>query len=121
MNFKSIIALFMGLVIQLSQMQSCMAATAADPSGVNARPMCCCEGLQSCPCVSDRGPDRKPAPFIPGAVDLKWLISKATEPNILDAPVVPRTETRIFIVSRTEARWAYVGVPVSVAYCSFVI
>jgi hypothetical protein len=121
MNVKAIIALLMGLVIQLSQVQSCVAANSADPSGVKARPMCCCEGLQSCPCASDREPDRKPAPLLPAAVDLKWILQKSTGTNSLDAPVSPPTETGISIASRDEARWAYAGVPLSVAFCCFVI
>ncbi|MES2924445.1 MAG: hypothetical protein V4819_23030 [Verrucomicrobiota bacterium] len=121
MTFKSVIALFMGLVIQLSQSQSCLATISAEPSGVTARPMCCCEGLQSCPCASDRSPDRKPAPQIPAAVDLKWILPKATGANSLDAPASPRAESGISIAPRAEARWAYPGVPLSVAFCSFVI
>ena len=121
MSFKSIIALFMGLVIQLSQVQSCVAAISAGPSGAKATPMCCCAGLESCPCVSDRAPEQKPAPLIPAAVDLKWLLPKASATNILDAPVSPREETGISTASRAEARWAYAGVPLSVAFCRFVI
>ncbi len=121
MNLKAIIALLMGLVIQLSQVQSCSAAIPAGPSGVKASPMCCCAGLQSCPCASDRSGDEKPAPLIPAAVDLKWPISKATGASSLDAPVSPRTATVVATASRAEARRAYPGVPLAVAFCRFVI
>ena len=121
MNVKAIIALFMGLVIQWSQMQSCMAAIPAGSCGGNARSGCCCEGLQSCPCASDRSPDQKPAPLIPAAVDLKWLIPKATATDSLHAPVSPQSETKVATVSRAEARRAYAGVPLAVAFCRFVI
>jgi hypothetical protein len=59
--------------------------------------------------------------LIPAAVDLKWLLPKAAETNILAAPVSPRKETGIATASPAEARWAYAGVPLSVAFCCFVI
>jgi len=121
MNVKAIIALLMGLVIQLSQVQACVAAISAGPSGAKAHPMCCCDGLQSCPCASDRGPDRKPAPLIPAAVDLKFFISKTAVANSLDVPVSPRATTVVATAAHWEARRAYAGVPLSVAFCCFVI
>ena len=121
MSIKSIIALFMGLVIQWSQVQSCVAAISAAPSGAKASPRCCCAGLESCPCVSDRDPEQKPAPLIPAAVDLKWLLPKAIGANILAAPVSPKADAGIATASPAEARWAYAGVPLSVAFCRFVI
>ena len=55
MHIRSVIALFMGLVIQLSQVQaSCMAFDSAKSCGVEAQAMSCCDGLQSCPCVGRR-------------------------------------------------------------------
>ena len=121
MNVKAIIALLMGLVIQLSQVQSCVAASSAVPSGAKASPACCCEGLQSCPCASDRAPDRKPAPLIPAAGDLKFVISKMAGADRLDVPVSSRTTPVVATASHPGARPAYAGVSLAVAFCSFVI
>src|SRR5688572_25095590 len=85
MVIRSIIALLMGLVIQLSQVQSCLTTGPAESCVTDGQSACCCGDIQSCPCVSESDPAEKPAPLIPAAVDLKQLISKAPEPN---APVV---------------------------------
>ena len=121
MNFKAIIALLMGLVIQLSQVQTCLAATSIGAVGAEAHSMCCCEGLLSCPCASDRSPDQKPAPLIPAAADLKLLISKTPESSSLDAPISIHPAAVVATASRAEARSAYAGVPLAVAFCRFVI
>ena len=121
MNFEAIIALLMGLVIQWSQVQAFPAATAAASAGAKVRSMCCCEGLQSCPCASDRSPDQKPAPLSPATADVKLPISKATESSSLDAPISSQSAAGVATVSRAEARSAYAGVPLAVAFCRFVI
>lgn len=121
MSFKSIVALFMGLVIQLSQAQSCVVAVSVSPTGALARPTCCCEGLQSCPCASDRGPEQKSAPLVPATVDLKCLVPQATGTNNHTAPLCPPTGAGVITAATREARWAYAGVPLSVAFCRFVI
>jgi hypothetical protein len=121
MNVRVIIALLMGLVIQLSQVQLCMAASSAGPSGAKAHSMCCCDGLKSCPCASDRSGNEKPAPLVSTTVDLKLLVSKTAGANSLDVPISPRSATWVATVSRAEARRAYAGVPLAVAFCRFVI
>ena len=121
MNLKALIALLMGLVIQLSQVQTCLAATSTGAVGAEAHSMCCCEGLQSCPCASDRSPDQQPAPLIPAAADLKLLISKTPESSSLDAPISIHPVAVVATASRAEARSAYAGVPLAVAFCRFVI
>ncbi|MBK1817385.1 hypothetical protein JIN84_17325 [Luteolibacter yonseiensis] len=121
MAIKSIIALFLGLVIQLSQVQL---GPAAEPvkSCDNGQFMSCCDGLQSCPCAKESDPDQKPSPLIPAGVDLKWLVSKVSEPASLDSPTNPQSETLVvFAASQTDTRCAFEGVPLSVAFCRFVI
>lgn len=118
MNFKAIIALLMGLVIQLSLVHVCPAEIPVGSAGIK---MCCCEGLQSCPCASNRSPDQKPAPLIPAAADLKLLISKTPESSSLDAPIFIHPAAVVATASRAQARSAYAGVPLAVAFCRFVI
>lgn len=121
MNLKPIIALFMGLVIQFAQMQSCVAAGSVNPCESKAHSACCCDGLQSCPCASDSDPDQPPAPLIPAAVDLKLLVSKAPATDSLVAPFPPQAEPVVSTTSRAEPRRLYPGVTVAVAFCRFVI
>ena len=121
MNLKPIIALLMGLVIQFAQMQSCVAASSVNPCEGKAPSLCCCEGLQSCPCAGNSNPDQQPAPLIPAAVDLKFLVSNAPGTNTLNAPISPRTDVVVSIASRSEAWRSYPGVTLSVAFCRFVI
>lgn len=83
--------------------------------------MSCCDGLQSCPCVKECDPDQKPSPLIPAAGDLKWLVSKASEPAGLDEQIFPRTESVVSTGSQKDACRAFAGVPLSVAFCRFVI
>lgn len=121
MIIRSIIALFMGLVIQLSQVQSHLAASPAETCVISGQSACCCGELQSCPCVSESAPAQKPAPLIPAAVDLKQLISKAPEPNSPVVLISPPTNVVRHTAPLIERRSGYAGVPLSVAFCRFTI
>ncbi len=121
MNIKSIIALFMGLVIQFSQAQPCLTAAPAKSCVENESSSCCCGDFQSCPCVSESPPDQKPAPLIPGAVDLKPLISKAPEPCGSETLASPPPTAALPAATLLERRSGYTGVPLSVAFCRFII
>ncbi|MES2438443.1 MAG: hypothetical protein V4584_05235 [Verrucomicrobiota bacterium] len=120
MGLKAIIALFLGLVIQISQVHSGLAASVAACGDMN-QSMSCCEGTRSCPCISESDPDQKPAPLIPATVELKWFVTRSHEPDRFLAAVAP-LENPVPAVSRVrENRAGYSGVPLSVAFCSFVI
>lgn len=120
MGLKAVIALFLGLVLQFSQAQSGVAALLATCGDVD-QPMSCCEEAKSCPCLSETDPDQKPAPLVPATVDLKWFISKSAEPDRF-TPVPPSLERPVLSATRAGDTFAgYAGVPLSVAFCSFVI
>jgi hypothetical protein len=121
MNVRSIIALFMGLVIHLSQVQLSLAADAAKSCGDHGLAMTCCDGLQSCPCASEGNPDQKPSPMAPAVVDLKVLVSKVAEPVKLEPPVCHSADIVVSTTSPADFISAYAGVPLSVAFCRFVI
>ncbi|MEO5915391.1 MAG: hypothetical protein ABIS50_14250 [Luteolibacter sp.] len=121
MDIRSIIALFMGLVIQLSQVQTSVAAESVKTCATSAQRMDCCEGLKSCPCAKKTEQREKPAPLIPTAVDLKLFVSKATGSGSFEAFYFPPTDTAFFSASRLESKVGYAGVPLSVAFCRFVI
>ncbi len=121
MAIKSIIALFLGLVIQFSQVPSSFASEPAKSCGVLADSPCCCEGLQSCPCAKEGNSHQKPAPLIPAAPELKPLISKAPEAINLDAMIPPEAEEGEFSVAQKDPAMGFPGVPFSVAFCRFLI
>ena len=121
MGIRSIIALFMGLVIQLSQMQVCVATEPAKSCATSGHRMGCCEGLESCPCAKKSDPSEKPAPLVPAAVDLKLFVSKASGPGCLDVIHFPRSIRVLGSAARRESKTGYAGVPLSVAFCRFVI
>ena len=83
--------------------------------------MSCCESLQSCPCAKKSDPDQKPSPLIPLSGDLKWFASKASEPAGLDELILTQTEFEVGTGSQREGPIAFAGVPLSVAFCCFVI
>ncbi len=121
MDMRSIVALFLGLVIQFSQMPSCLAAESAKPCATQAHRVCCCDGLESCPCAGNSDSNQKPTPAIPAAVDLKWLISNAPATHRPGALISPPTDAVALTESFTESRSGFAGVPQSVAFCRFVI
>ena len=121
MGIRSIIALFMGLVIQLSQVQLCVAAESTKSCATSGDRMSCCEGLKSCPCAKKSDPVEKPAPLVPAAVDLKLFVSKASGPSGFDVIHFPQSVRVLVSAARRESNTGYAGVPLSVAFCRFVI
>ena len=121
MAIKSIIALFLGMVIQFSQVQSGFAAEPGKSCGVLADSLRCCEGLQSSPCAKESDSNQKPGPLIPAALELKPLISKAPETINLDAMISPQAEDVGSSVPQTDPPRGFSEVPLSVAFCRFVI
>jgi hypothetical protein len=122
MNLKAVIALLMGLVIQLSQAHvSWMTQDSPKSCGSSVHPMSCCEGLKSCPCVDEGDSNQKPAPLVPATIELKTLVSQvagAVDPVALFSPP---ENAAVPAASFVEFRSGYAGVPLSVAFCSFVI
>jgi hypothetical protein len=121
MNIRLIIALFMGLVLQLSQMPGCLASQPAEPCATQAHAAsCCCEGSKSCPCARETRENQQPAPLLPASVEVKLSISEAPEVALL-APLVRPPAAGMAVAIPAPGRSGYAGVPLSVAFCSFVI
>ena len=83
--------------------------------------MSCCEQLDSCPCAKESRENEKPAPLLPAGVDLKVFLSKAPEALRSGTRPSPATESKMALVSPAPCRTGYAGVPLSVAFCRFVI
>jgi len=120
--FKSIIAVFLGLVIQLAQLQGGAAAirlaASCDP---DSRPMSCCTG--ECPCIKESKPVQKPAPLAPANGELKVVLAKAPDTSGVDNLLLPPDDAppRGPCLGQVLVTGLYAGVPPQVAFCSFVI
>ncbi len=119
MDVRSIIALFLGLVIQFSQVPSSMMVQPSKACATQS--MSCCEGLESCPCAKESESDSKPTPAIPAAVELKMAMAIST--GSIDAVESPCkfVETTAFLGSQTETTNGFAGVPLTVAFCIYLI
>jgi len=121
MNVRSIIALFLGLLMQFSQVPSRAVDQPIQSCATQGEFMACCAGLEACPCAKESDQNQKPAPAIPAGVDLKMVIAKYSGTHGADALVLRPLETALITDSQTESRSGYAGVPLSVAFCTFVI
>ena len=123
MTLKSIVGLFLGLVIQLSQVQACP-ATDSTPScpAVAASAHDCCKEKTSCPCALESKKAPLPIPAAPAPVDLKLSAPKVRELDFLALFFLPKIPEAVpAIASFPESHVGFAGVPLSVAFCSFVI
>ena len=59
--------------------------------------------------------------MLPGGGDLKWLALKASVPVGIEPLIFSLAEPVVSTGSQLEARSAYAGVPLSVAFFRFVI
>jgi hypothetical protein len=120
-NLRPFIALILGLVIQLSQVPACWGGGVSESCAASAK--CCCGPAESCPCATQGDSDRKPAPAIPPAAELKQLVLSAlpdTNPADRMAACLPSV-VRV-VEAKPLGRIGYFGeVPLSVAFCRFVI
>lgn len=118
---RSIVALFLGLVIQFSQVPTRAADQPANPCATQSIAMACCAGLEACPCVDDSAPGEKPAPAIPAGVNLKYSLATSSEDGNMEATPSSLLASISVLESQTDIRSGYQGVPLNVAFCSFVI
>lgn len=121
MGMKSIIAMFLGLVIQFSQAQSCLSVGVVNAVTSQAHSTCCCAEEISCPCAKQGDSSEKPSPLTSATVELKWLVSKSSDPYDLAALIIPPSDLVLVTISTGKVHSGFVGVPLSVAFCSFVI
>lgn len=121
MDMKSIIALFMGLVIQLSQAQLSVVADSSRSCGTSGHAMSCCEGQKSCPCAKKSEPKERPAPLAPLSGNLKLFVSIASGLGCFESIHFSPIEAVFSSTPRLDSKSGYAGVPLSVAFCSFVI
>lgn len=123
MDSRSIVALFMGLVIQWSQIGAHFGDCTATTCATSAAPMACCENESSCPCAGDSTPNKSPTPLDVVGVDLKLLLAKAPEaaPRLSPTQTAEKRVASLTAVSSRDAHAGFAEVPLAVAFCSFLI
>lgn len=121
MGLRTIVALLLGLFIQLSQMP--LRGSESSTCRVGAkRVMSCCDPAEPCPCASKGDPDRKPLPLKQGGVEGKSLVlARASEPELETKIASCGAAAKLRCVVREDHPAGYSGVTLAVAYCSFVI
>ena len=118
---KSIVGLFLGIVLLLSQVQLCPAREIARPNCEMIAASSCCSGKSVCACSHDEG-KKAPLPAVPAAIDLKFTAPKARELDDFARPqLLAAVQMSVVFRAQNEVRSGFAGVPFSVAFCSFVI
>ena len=121
MNLKPVITLFLALVFQLAQVLP--AAVVATPCQTAAVSCACCKGARSCHCAENGESNQKPspAPFESGRV-LKVPSAKPVGTTVAMDPLRESDPSHAILNSpQATVPGAYVGVRMSVAFCTFVI
>ena len=116
------IMLFLALVIQLAQVRSMpdspQAKTCAE---VATMATSCCGGPQSCPCIDTDDTSQKPAPVLPATSDLKFTFLALSGADVTSGPAAAPPHLVLHTNPVAGIRAGYSGVPLNVAFCSFVI
>ena len=121
MNVKAVITLILGLVFQLAQVLP--TAAAKSPCATHEASCACCEGPDSCPCAKNGDSEHKPVPLVPdtGSV-LKVPAAKADDTRVSVESLAGNHPSPTVAASPAAVPpGGYVGVRLSVAFCSFVI
>lgn len=85
--------------------------------------MSCCGPAESCPCAKRSDPDRKPAPAIPAAVELKQLVlSLLPDSDPVTGIFAGPAGAALVVEARPRCHIDhFAGVPLAVAFCSYLI
>jgi len=118
---RTVIGLFLALVFQLAQVAPCLAVACA-PASQKAECGCCDKKQDACPCASNKTEHDRSTPLAPPASELKAQLALPSMDPV--APQVAAIETAAPRGSPNAFRdraAGYAGVPLAVAFCSFVI
>lgn len=120
MNIRATIALVMGLLLQWSMVQAVPTTSPAKSCGTGSA-MSCCASKQVCPCADESDSNEKPAPFAPTSPDLKLVFTAVPASDDTVETVPTATADQASPQARAGSIAGYPGVPLCVAFCSFVI
>ncbi|MGC4013676.1 MAG: hypothetical protein QM755_04040 [Luteolibacter sp.] len=117
---RAVIGLFLALVFQLAQVAPCLAA-ACTPVG-QAVKCACCDKPDACPCASNKTDHDRSTPIAPPAPELKVQLALPSVDPV--APEITLLDTAASCGSPEgshDPSAGYSGVPLAVAFCSFLI
>jgi hypothetical protein len=117
MGIRTFAALLLGLVIQLAGLPLRAAAGPVKCPGPAAAMSCCGD---VCPCLNKSEAPEKPAPAVPVASPKLVLAVVATVPPVSSAHPRPRKEVAPGPAA-ARVSIGFAGVPLAVAFCTFVI
>ena len=121
MSTRSIIALLLGLVMQLSHTPSCGASELNPDCPPVIGKMDCCKGQDTCPCAKKSEPPQKQSPAIPASNEAKWIISKIPNTDFQRVSLGSKATSLLISINRDLVVSGYQGVSLSVAFCRYVI
>lgn len=123
MDFKTVIALILGLVFQLAQVLPAASVTA--PCSAQAGACECCPEPGSCDCAESGEPgDHTPLPAVPdtgGTLKTTALKSPETRISIESARQIGASAAAATVPVRAGPLLGYTGVRLSVAFCRIVM
>lgn len=116
------VGLLLALAIQLVQMQPALASVEDSTCATDGHHACCCTGADHCPCVKSAPERESKAPQSQVSADLK--AQDLAKPSSTTAVLEPAftSGTRPLVTWATDRLpIGFEGVPLSVAFCRFVI
>ena len=121
MGLKTTITLILGLLFQLAQVLP--GAVAATPCAPVAESCGCCAGPDSCPCAENGEPLQTPAPLAPDVGGSVKLPAAKADDTRVSVEFLRETHPSTHAVAcpLQGPPSGYLGVRLSVAFCSFVI
>lgn len=123
MNAKAAIALIFGLLFQLAQVMPGLASVMTDGAPM-AESCGCCAGFTSCPCAEEGEPTQKTPPLAPdSSQSLKAPLAKVAGTRV-SLETISGPQAKAYSLATTPIAGpttGYTGVPLAVAFCSFVI
>ena len=118
MALRTIVGLMMGLAIQLALMQPLLSGSEVSHCAGST----CCEELASCPCANNDDAEKQPSPIAPAPVDSKLGAPRARHLDCSLLWIQPEVlEAEVGTTSIPASHLGFEGVPLSVAFCTFVI
>ena len=118
MNIRPFIILFLGMLVQLSQVSFGASSDSGKSCHAHAQ---ACECLKSCPCADQQNSNLPHAPLAPPHPELKILVLSLPSTTGSHAPPSPRADADVCRATLPVPWKGFQGVAISVAFCSFVI
>jgi hypothetical protein len=119
--WKVMIAAFLGLVLQFTQIAAGVVPHQERPAPCDASTCHCCKGKEACPCAKRSSGEQAPLPTVPpvnaAKLDPYLLTNGVALPEQAKIPLPPAAEITLPIGTVRGFR----GIPLTVSFCRFLI